>query len=943
MEWTRAGAWQVFLGIFGLLAMTVPAVPAQRQPKLAFRVVDATIPKSLDTGQRTTMPVTLENAGSTPWAPARGFKLAYHWLDASGKTVVWDGRRTHFMEAVPPGGRVTVQALVQAPARPGRYGLQWDIVQEKVCWLSRRMGRAPAPVAVTVTEHPPDHAFSVLEHGPIPRFLVGGTTFDLHLVLRNDGTVTWRPNEPFNVSYHWLGEEGQHLHLEGERTRIPEIVPPGGTVELSIRVRAPQRLGLLRLQLDMVHENVTWFSQQDPTPEPRLTVVLLPDPLRSHFTPTAAALLLLVLVLAARRTAAPALLAAAGLADLGWLFVSMTEKQWAVLEAAGRNPLPGCGWVAASGVALTALLLLALPRRWRPWLSWLVVAVASFVIFADVVYLRYFHDVLSVETFSAGHQVGDVRASIAALIHRRDLWLGLDLIPGLLLAALVARLEAKPRRLLKPAAAAVLVALMIPGAVTGWKAATSEKGVFVQVFQSIFIVRQVGILNYHLFDVWRNLKENVFRPPLGREGYTEVLRWFEKRRSLRRGAGPYFGIARGKNLLMIQVESLQGWVPGLVIDGQEVTPNLDRSAPAYLSFRRCTDQTHLGRTSDGEITTQASMLPALHGVASFSHGANQWVGLAGVLREHGYSTLSAVPFQPAFWNRRILHPAFGFETNLYASDFGPGERIGWGLNDRDFLLQLADRIARLPEPFCAWGITLSLHHPFEGFPEHLRELNLGQLEGTPFGNYMHAMHFFDTALGAMVDRLRQLGLLDHTVIVLWGDHDAGLGWSAGLARLVGFPHTPAGWYMADKVPLILHVPDPHGPRGVSLKAAGQTDVAPTVAALMGIDPAGEPWLGRNLLGNPGPGPVPRPNGGWLSDRHLYVSKGPSLTDGLCFDATTLKNVPVEACAAEDAAARREVRIADTVLRYDLQQRLAGDLGREPLQDVPRAHPQPPGD
>ncbi len=913
--------------VVGVLALVAVRAPAQERPELGFEIVRAELPQSLEAGRTVSLTVTVQNTGSTAWGPEQGFSLSYHWLDEKGGTVVWDGRRTHLPEVVAPGARVTVEARVQAPARPGRYGLQWDVVQEGVCWISRRMRRPPPPVPVSVVPERPAHAFSVVGRAHIPRLVVAGHRFHLHLVLRNDGTVTWRPSEHFNVSYHWFRSDGRNMVFDGRRTPVTGIVPPGGTTALTLEVMAPNSLGLARLQIDMVHENVTWFAGQDPTPQPPVGVLLVPDPLRAPATPLLAALLLLALVVLARRSGNSVLLAAAGLADLMWLLLSMTVKQWAVLETAGRNPLPGCGWVAASGVALTALLLLALPRRWRPWLSWIVVAVASFVIFADVVYLRYFHDVLSVGTLSAGHQVGDVRRSIEALIRRRDLWLGIDLLPAIVLAALVARLEVGRRRFLRAVTAVALAALMIPGALTGWRAARSEKGVFVQVFQSIFVVQQLGILNYHLFDVWRTLKENVFRPPLGEAGYAEVLRFFESRRPLRRGTGPYFGVGRGMNLLMIQVESMQGWVPGLVIEGQEVTPNLDRFAPACLSFRHCTDQTNMGRTSDGEITTQTSMLPALHGVAAFSHGANHWVGLAGVLRDHGYATLSAVAFKPAFWNRRILHPAFGFEKNLYASDFGPGERIGWGLNDRDFLLQLADRIAKLPEPFCAWGITLSLHHPFEGFPEHLRELHLGRYEGTPFGNYLHAMHFFDTALGAMVDRLGELGLLDHTVVVIWGDHDSGLSWSRDIAQAVGFPHSRAGWYMADRVPLILHVPGPKGPRGVSTKAAGQTDVAPTVAALMGVDPASEPWLGRNLLGNPGPGPVPRPNGGWLSDRHLYVSWGPALSDGMCFSTRTLENVPLRECAAEDAAARREVRIADTILRYDLQARLARDLAR----------------
>ncbi|HHQ49532.1 MAG TPA: hypothetical protein ENK19_11710, partial [Acidobacteria bacterium] len=449
--------------ILGVLVLLAARAPARPRPELAMEVVDAAVPGTLESGRRMTLAVTVRNTGSQGWDPALGFRLSYHWLDPSGKTVIWDGLRTGFERPVAPGEEATLQAVVQAPPRPGRYGLQWDIVQEHVCWVSQRMKRPPPAVPVTVTARKPAHAFSIVTRSRVPWLVVAGHRLHLHLVLRNDGTVTWRPDEPFNVSYHWLRSDGRNMVFDGVRTRVPAVVPPGGTVAVDITVVAPDRFGPARLVVDMVHEGVTWFSAQDPTPVPTVNVLLIPDPLRAPAVPLLVVLLLLGLVLSARKTGNTTLLTVAATADLLWLFFSLTAKQWAVLEAAGRNPLPGCGWVAASGVALTALLLLAFPRRWRPWLSWLVVAVASFVIFADVVYVRYFHDVLSVETLSAGHQVGDVRASIAALIHRRDLWLGLDLVPGVFLAALVGRLQVKSRRFLRPAMAMVLVALMIPG------------------------------------------------------------------------------------------------------------------------------------------------------------------------------------------------------------------------------------------------------------------------------------------------------------------------------------------------------------------------------------------------------------------------------------------------------------------------------------------------
>src|SRR5260221_471697 len=102
-------------------------------------------------------------------------------------------------------------------------------------------------------------------------------------------------------------------------------------------------------------------------------------------------------------------------------------------------------------------------------------------------------------------------------------------------------------------------------------------------------------------------------------------------------------------------------------------------------------------------------------------------------------------------------------------------QIGWGLNVRAFLQQMVPHLERQPRPFAAWMITLSLHHPFESFPDAHKELKLGALEGTSFGNYLHTMRFFDNALETFKASLARDGLLDDSLVVVFGDHARGGG------------------------------------------------------------------------------------------------------------------------------------------------------------------------
>jgi phosphoglycerol transferase MdoB-like AlkP superfamily enzyme len=375
---------------------------------------------------------------------------------------------------------------------------------------------------------------------------------------------------------------------------------------------------------------------------------------------------------------------------------------------------------------------------------------------------------------------------------------------------------------------------------------------------------------------------------------------------------------------VVQVESLQDFVVDFRVAGQDVMPHLRRWSEDSIRFTNITDQTNEGRTSDAEFTTMASLLPLDHGAVAFRYPGNHLVALPRVLAEHGYHTLSAVPFEPGFWNRRVMHPAYGFERSLFEPDFQLTEQIGWGLNDRDFLQQIVRRLEQMPRPFLAWLITLSLHHPFDNFPAAHKVLRLGALEGTPFGNYLHTMRFFDAALADFVESLARDRVLDDSVVVVFGDHDAGFAREPSLLATLGITATSddaseAEWALNDRVPIFIKGAGLHGTRPV---AAGQTDLAPTLLGLLGIDAAPLPYVGRNLLGTVDDSPVPRPYGDWLDSRHLFVTRG---STHACYDIARQLFDSDERCRGEDEIARQVRDVSRLVVTNDLQQRLRDAL------------------
>lgn len=631
------------------------------------------------------------------------------------------------------------------------------------------------------------------------------------------------------------------------------------------------------------------------------------------------ALGLLVISTARRRSAA--VVPWLGLLDLAWCAVSIFSKQAVLAADVGIDSRPSAVWGMALAALVPALVLKVVPsRRRRVWVSWTVVALASLILLADGVYNRWFGDMFpAVALLAVGH-LGSVAGGAWNLVAGRDIWVIADLILAVPLMVAVSRLPeaGRPSQRVRVATALAGVTILL---VAGWQttaAVRDEPGIITQRFSNLALVTHTGPLAFHAVDGWLLLRRSAARELVSDEVFRDVQEWFETRKPQRAGVGPWFGVAAGMNVVVIQVESLQAPVVGLVINGHEVMPNLRRLRETSLSFSQVFDQTDEGRTSDAEWLGLTSLLPEPQGAAAFVDSANRLVGMPSVLALRGYHPLSAVAFAPAFWNRRVMHPNFGFSTNLFAGDFAAGENIGWGLNDRDFLMQMVPRLEAEKGPFAAWLVTLSLHYPFEAFPEQHQQLDVGPWQGAAFGNYLHGMHYFDQALGEFLAALDRDGLLSHTVVVVTGDHAAGFSWTPELAHALGYSNDLPHWALAERVPLVIRVPG-QLPRRVDVPV-GQVDFAPSLLGLLGIDAASLPYVGRNMLGAPGLEPVVRRDGSWVDAQHLFVLR--SSTNGThCFDRGTLQDVALAACEPGTALAARQVEVSRRVREFDLQKRL----------------------
>ena len=109
---------------------------------------------------------------------------------------------------------------------------------------------------------------------------------------------------------------------------------------------------------------------------------------------------------------------------------------------------------------------------------------------------------------------------------------------------------------------------------------------------------------------------------------------------------------------------------------------------------------------------------------------------------------------------------------------------GWSLSDKAFFAQSLDEMKGIKQPFYSFLITLTSHHPYY-VPKDLCEAGYGAFEGSIFGNYLQSIHYVDEAFGQFVEQMKQQGLWDNTILLIYGDHDNSIKEKADYEKFLG--------------------------------------------------------------------------------------------------------------------------------------------------------------
>ena len=255
-----------------------------------------------------------------------------------------------------------------------------------------------------------------------------------------------------------------------------------------------------------------------------------------------------------------------------------------------------------------------------------------------------------------------------------------------------------------------------------------------------------------------------------------------------------------------------------------------------------------------------------------------------------------------FWNRRAMHKSLGYDRFYSKTDYKvtKDNTIGLGLSDKEFFKQSVAKIKKINEQHDKWyGLTIMLsnHTPFSDVEKYgdysvdIKETVTKEdgtyMEGTKLGNYFKSLHYADSALGEFIDELDSEGLLDNTIIVLYGDHDARLP-RADYNKLYNYNMETHEFLSEDdpnykeydsfqyeigrRVPFIIWSKDMEGTKlnQEVTNVMGMYDVMPTLGNMLGFN--NKYALGHDIFNIKDNNIVVFPNGNWVTNKMYYNSQ-----------------------------------------------------------------------
>lgn len=452
------------------------------------------------------------------------------------------------------------------------------------------------------------------------------------------------------------------------------------------------------------------------------------------------------------------------------------------------------------------------------------------------------------------------------------------------------------------------------------------------------VVMNHGIYVYQLDDFIQSLTPKI-TSVLGHDKALKKVTDYYKENKYTPSNNEYTNIFKGKNIIVIHAESMQKFAMDLTFNNKEVTPNLNKLANEGIFFSNFYSQVGVGTSSDAEFTFNTSLMPSTKGTVFVNYFDRYYISIPKLLKEQGYYTYSMHANTGEFWNRNTMHKSLGYDKFYNKDSYTIDETIGLGLSDKSFFRQSVDIMKQIKEeenkPFYSLLIMLSNHTPFsdlalmEDYKTTIdvtidnQTVTRDYLNNTTMGNYLRSVHYADSAIGEFIDNLDKEGLLENTVLVIYGDHDARLDFedfnllynydpitdTIKTENDEGYiPYTKYNYELDRKVPFIIWTKDQNYNLNVNTPM-GMIDVLPTLGNMIGIH--SDYQLGKDIINLKGDyNTVTFIDGSFLTSKVYYNSpKG---------EIYSINNEPITEEYIKERAKKSSdlIEVSNDIITYD---------------------------
>ncbi|PFU48686.1 hypothetical protein COK86_00315 [Bacillus cereus] len=564
----------------------------------------------------------------------------------------------------------------------------------------------------------------------------------------------------------------------------------------------------------------------------------------------------------------------------------------------------------AASLAFVGLALFSTGEK-RNYIALCINLLLTIVLVGNVMFYDFYNDFVTLPVLGQTSNFGQLGGSIIEILNYKIILAFVDIIFFFILLKKKV-LVFKTERVTHPAR--LLYFLLTIGVFfANLHLAEKERPeLLTRSFDRVMLVKNLGLYTHQIYDLTLQVKAGSQKALADSSKLQETENYVKSNQS---EPNPnMFGAAKGKNVIVVTLESLQTFLIGASVNGQEVTPFLNEFINESYYFDNFFHQTGQGKTSDSEFLIDTSLYPLNRGAVFFTHGNNDYTATPEILRQQGYFTSVFHANNATFWNRNIMYSALGYDRYYNELDYKitPETNLNWGLKDIEYFDQSVDILKTVNQPFYARFLTLTNHYPFT-YDEDTKFIEPYNSGNGVFDRYIVTARYLDESIKKFIERLKAEGMYDDSIIVLYGDH-YGISekHNRAMAQFLEKDQiTEFDTLNLQRTPLYIHIPGQTEGQTIS-KPTGQIDMKPTILNLLGIDTTNDIRFGHDMFSDEYTSFVVLRDGSFITDKYAY-------TNHTFYNRETGEVIDLPKKEAQELInrAQNELRMSDKIIEGDL--------------------------